>query len=216
MASVFDSSDSEEDQPASCTHIITVHNKSGPFFNSILASTVSFLRKYEKQTLDDLRNGLASNHLDSLDDKLDSIISQILKGFYGLVKDKNSGDIDHSTAENLANVSKSVSMKLFDALVSSKKWPHQSWCECFIFCNLIASSCFLANGKDREAIQCADYAFILGAPKEVTNVLFRLVDPRLNNDNDDRSCNSQGNWLWGLQQFEKVLPKKESEVISMV
>uniref|UniRef100_A0A6S8AUG6 JmjC domain-containing protein n=2 Tax=Aplanochytrium stocchinoi TaxID=215587 RepID=A0A6S8AUG6_9STRA len=41
------------------------------------------------------------------------------------------------------------------------------------------SCCKIAHGKLKDAVQCADFAFIVGAPKEETNLIFRLVDPEV-------------------------------------
>jgi len=61
-------------------------------------------------------------------------------------------------------------------LLENGRWPHRAWNELFVLSRMLLAASSLLLGNFIESVQSADYAFIMGAPKEETNLFFRLVD----------------------------------------
>jgi len=94
-------------------------------------------------------------------------------------------------------------------LKSKGKWEHVCWRELFVISKLILVGIELRKNDFETAVLEADYAFILGAPKEETNLVFRLVAPIL----EGSRASTETGQLLGLQEVHELVATQWNDAV---
>ena len=199
MASLFDDS-SDEDEGEMVT---TTSRGWHPSFNIVYARTLTFINSASEMTLRDLQGDVPAKLATGV------CLPSSLRACVQLFLQVKSPP-DAVKATGCLEACSKLSHDLWAELILRKTWPHKNWTEAFIFANLMGACCHLAENSSIESIKCADYAFMVGAPKEETNLLFRLVDKPVDREEQSRALvekllGSAGKESWNESDFSRLV-----------
>jgi hypothetical protein len=144
-----------------------VTRKTPSCFGPIYEATRTFVAQHQEVIAALLTNDAIPSHLSSALSKATS-----------LFLDQRAV----STMESVSTLSTKCADAAWTLLHENKAWPDVGWRELFTVASLMKICALLASSKFIQALQCADRSFMLGAPKHVTNLVFRLVDPLVGTD----------------------------------
>lgn len=126
--------------------------------NAVLTRCKIFIKQLAGETAIELRSEVKR---EDLAQKLEDARDALLKG-----------DIDECLEK-----ADQVQQASWNAMVSDRSVAHRCWKEAYVLARTMMSAAYLVNGDEKRSVENADLAFILGAPKQEVNLIFRLVAP---------------------------------------
>ncbi|GBG31237.1 Lysine-specific demethylase 8 [Hondaea fermentalgiana] len=81
-------------------------------------------------------------------------------------------------AEKCLKIADEVQDAAWKAMLSDRSTAHRCWKEAFVLSRSMMAAAALALGDVERCVENADLAFIMGAPKQEVNLIFRLVAPQ--------------------------------------
>lgn len=203
-----DSSDDEaqEDVLSLSSAPPTKSNNTPACFGPIYQATRVFVDQHKTIT-DDLKTN------DTIPAHLSNALSEAMRLFGANDDSDTAGRC--STMDSVCELSATCVDAAWTLLHEKKAWPHPCWRELFVVASLMKACALLANAEFLQALQCTDRAFMLGAPKQITNLVFRLVDPLVVVMEPEKTQDAQqGACLPGFNDV--VTPHNEAEWEALV
>jgi hypothetical protein len=159
-----DSSDDESASPSSTTMSKSVPGCFGPIYQA----TRVFVDQYSAAPAS------TEAEPDAIPQHLSNDLSEAVQLF--LAHASGSGDATVAL-EQVGVLSSKCADTAWALLHEKKAWPHLCWRELFLVASLMNACALIADAQFLQALRATDRAFMLGAPKHITNLVFRLVDP---------------------------------------